>query len=349
MKKAIIIFLVVIGSLAVLAYVGASFLLKQGSRQVMDYVTANARSFNMDIGLLEFGDAKPSSFNSVTWKSFAMRFHLLKNGAPDLEKTFLLKAEDVTAALNLSTRILTITGRGVRVNSGKLTASDDVGASVDRKGNSVEGDYFKVDLTMDSFEPTAVMRQARQLSKTLLDEVSQKGATSTPFDFTGRLLFWVGNIYAQAGLRVEEKNRMYALLLDKGDLRRLSDSLTEKLNEAEIDFLSGHPVQAPRLLGIKEHAQDTARQAHQQDINVPEDAYRHVLWNYLLAKEFGGQLAKEVTDAHERGDLDNTEADHEMDYHNNAVGRRYATIGYSEDKILDLVLTDPDVVRGGVE
>ena len=78
---------------------------------------------------------------------------------------------------------------------------------------------------------------------------------------------------------------------------------------------------------------------------IPEDAYRHVLWSYLLTKRFGPVFARHVTDAHEEGDPTDTAADHIMDYHNNAIGRQYALKHYRKDEILDRVLSDPNVIR----
>ena len=55
------------------------------------------------------------------------------------------------------------------------------------------------------------------------------------------------------------------------------------------------------------------------------DAFRHCLWSALLAYQVGETYAKRLNDAHEReGELKdhNTNLDREMDYHNNAVGRR---------------------------
>ncbi|WP_238314615.1 DUF6973 domain-containing protein, partial [Methylobacterium crusticola] len=81
---------------------------------------------------------------------------------------------------------------------------------------------------------------------------------------------------------------------------------------------------------IKDYAETTAHNAHAKDRTIPEDAYRHVLWSYLLTKEFGPAFASRVTDAHEQGPTGNTPKERKQDYHNNAVGRRYAREGISQ-------------------
>ncbi len=78
---------------------------------------------------------------------------------------------------------------------------------------------------------------------------------------------------------------------------------------------------------------------------MPEDAYRHVLWSFLLTRTYGPEFARRVTDAHEIGDTGNTEADHRMDYNNNDIGRRYAAEGVQEAELLGRVRTDGRVVR----
>ena len=67
--------------------------------------------------------------------------------------------------------------------------------------------------------------------------------------------------------------------------------------------------------------------------------------SFLLTQRFGAEFAEQVTDAHEIGATDNTEADHRMDYNNNAVGRRYAEVGVREREILEKVQIDPAVIR----
>jgi hypothetical protein len=77
---------------------------------------------------------------------------------------------------------------------------------------------------------------------------------------------------------------------------------------------------------------------------VPEDAYRHVLWSYLLTKKFGPEFAEIVTDAHETLPT-NTAAERRMDFHNNRIGRDYAQRGIRRERILWLVKNDVNVIR----
>jgi hypothetical protein len=78
---------------------------------------------------------------------------------------------------------------------------------------------------------------------------------------------------------------------------------------------------------------------------VPEDTYRHVFWSYLLAREFGDEFARALTDAHEQTDARRPPLDRELDLRNNAVGRDYARRGIPEHQILAHLLDDARVAR----
>jgi hypothetical protein len=154
---------------------------------------------------------------------------------------------------------------------------------------------------------------------------------------------------------VEQKGEEYRLVMDKDDLIKIAALLTgQKPNPIDIAVIARNPMKAPLLLRIRDKAATTAQLAAQQDPKIPEDAYRHTLWSYLLAKMYGEQFAKEVTDAHEAyadeeelkkaGRMSWNSASYQ-DLVNNGVGRQYAAMGYPESSILGRVLTDPAIIR----
>lgn len=125
------------------------------------------------------------------------------------------------------------------------------------------------------------------------------------------------------------------------DLKMLGRGLTD----AEVELYSKYPDRMMRLKEIANYASEMARIEHAKDILVSEDAYRHVLWSWLLTKEYGEQFAKKVTDAHEAIGSKNTEAQHIMDYKNNEIGIKYALEGIEEQDILPKMMDDPDVIK----
>jgi len=72
------------------------------------------------------------------------------------------------------------------------------------------------------------------------------------------------------------------LTLDPVDLQPISALFEEHLTTAEMERIANDPLRTPRLLRIKDDAKSTASKAHQRDDQVPQDAYRHVLWSCLL-------------------------------------------------------------------
>jgi hypothetical protein len=145
-------------------------------------------------------------------------------------------------------------------------------------------------------------------------------------------------------MQIIQEEKKYVLILNIQSLKNLSTAMEEVLTEPEIILFSRNPFKAPRLFRIRDDAEKTAEIAGKHDETVPEDAYRHVLWSYLLTKAFGPDFAREVTDAHECGLTDNTEAEHRMDYNNNRIGREYALSGYKREEILSRLRQDTAVI-----
>jgi hypothetical protein len=314
-------------------YAGSAFIADRASREVLAYLTAQGRNLGLDILRADFDSARPDSFSSVVWRNFAMNFHLFKGSVPDVSRTYTLRLEEARLALDVPSKTLTLSGRGIQV------ASSSEGAESGR----LAGDALTVRFRTEVLDPPTVARKVRAEAGRALEEVLKSNRTSVPVEFTGRTTFRIGRISAEAGLRMEQGTGGSVLVMDKGDLRRISGSLQEKLTDAEIELLSANPVQAPQLLRVKERAQEESTRAHRANASIPEDAYRHVLWSYLLARDHGGDFAKKVTDAHEANPA-NTDTDRRMDTTNNAIGRRYAAEGLEESQLLGRVLADPDIV-----
>jgi len=116
------------------------------------------------------------------------------------------------------------------------------------------------------------------------------------------------------------------------------------LTKAEMKLFSKHPDKVDRIKEITDYVNYKTRIISRSDNTISLDAYKHVLWSFLLTKEYGPGFAREITDAHEKGDKTNTEAEHKMDYHNNKIGRDYALRGYKESEVLGLIEADPDII-----
>lgn len=164
---------------------------------------------------------------------------------------------------------------------------------------------------------------------------------------SGRVEFSVGNRWHTALLYTMVSREGTRLVLNREDVALIGAEYDQPLTDAEVDLVALHPLQAPILLRIKEYASRESTRLSAMNAAVPRDAFRHVLWSYLLTLEFGAGFAEEVTDAHEIGaTYESGRANREMDLINNAIGRRYAREGVPESDLLRRVLADPMVVRG---
>ncbi|MBA3016029.1 MAG: hypothetical protein KKD63_09425 [Proteobacteria bacterium] len=209
---------------------------------------------------------------------------------------------------------------------------------------SISNGNLTLPILLKLWPPNSITHQAKNLLHDLLGLI-QTGSATVPISFSGISSFRINNETVNTKLLVQQRDTVHRLTMDKESLQVISWIMAEQLTAPEIELLSENPFKAPRLLQIRDDAQESASRAHQEHAVIPEDAYRHVLWSYLLTTTYGDQFAKEVTNAHEQGITDNTPAEHRMDYANNAVGRKYAAQNYSRDEIIDRLLKDPEVIR----
>jgi hypothetical protein len=165
-----------------------------------------------------------------------------------------------------------------------------------------------------------------------------------PFHFEGDVIIKIDDKSARARLFSMEKDGYTTLRFDAADINAAAKTMDIPLVPAEIEIVSNYPLRAIALMEITHTAKKTARNTVITRATVPQDAYRHVLWSYLLTRRFGPEFARQVTDAHETAP-GNTPAEREMDYANNAVGRRYATEGVQTAALLDQLLADPAVIK----
>jgi len=91
---------------------------------------------------------------------------------------------------------------------------------------------------------------------------------------------------------------------------------------AEIWWAIWHPVEAAKAQQCAGKAlQEAGKRYPDSLVDGKGDAFRHAYWNYLMTKELGESLAKEIADRHE-GDSKSLAS--QMDRFNNQEGREIA-------------------------
>ena len=187
-------------------------------------------------------------------------------------------------------------------------------------------------------------QKTAQMFISQLNELLATGHTALNISFKGTLTFPYKGDLQEAQIKTVREDDITSLLLDKESVLELIGSeAAKKLTEAELEVIASNPLRASKLLEIQDYVR---REVEKKSLtpNFPQDAYRHVLWNFLLTNAFNEQFAKEVTDAHELGSS-NSSFDTDMDYNNNALGRKYALLGLTEAQLTQKVLTDPNIIR----
>ena len=337
MRK-LIKFIIVLLVISVAVYFGSGFILEKLSEQALKFLPQLVAGYGIGIRDASFGSASIVSFNSVEWKDASAKVGFRRPGTYLSDQAFILKAKKVeVTALDFSDREFLLDVEGLDV-----FRLDEFGNA--RLTDRIYGQELKVYFHLDSFTRGSFDSIFRSLFRNLISLIDE-GSCSIPVEFSGAITMTVRRFFVEARIHAERKGGETVLVMNTEDLRKISQILGEdKLTESEIDLLAANPIRVPRLLEIRDKARDTAKKEHSRSYAVPEDAYRHVLWSYLLTKEYGSEFATKITDAHEVGS-DNTPAESHMDYNNNAVGRRYAQFGYAESSILGRVMNDPDIIR----
>ncbi len=178
--------------------------------------------------------------------------------------------------------------------------------------------------------------------------IFQRGESTAPMHLTGTMYFEfkIGERAFQLQQRfgTRTSDGISRIVLNREDLEHVGPKFADRLSRGDLDLVANHPLKAPRLFEIQRQAEEKSRAVRWSGIDFPEDAYRHVLWSYLLTLEYGAEFAQVVTNAHEIGSY-NTAEEKAKDRQNNQVGIHYAQEGLREDELLARMLSDPRVRR----
>ena len=323
------------------AYFIGSHLLDSYSRQYIDVLARRGRRHGISIVSPYYSQAKIAGIGSARWSDLYVELQFPRSKAFNPDRVFELRVDQVDAWLEGEGQVT------IRASNIALDTKPPVAGAVEQLSDSRTLDErFSAGRVQFSF-PLELSNPLPGVEDALSKMVSLmvQGSTSMVVSAKGVLEFSLNGSPVKVGLEVKEVDAEYALVLVHSDLQSVSELFSEPLTEAEIELLASYPLRAAQLLSIKEDAETTARKAKQLDDSVPEDAYRHVLWSYLLTREFGKRFAQRVTDSHEEGDTGNTAEEKQMDLNNNKVGRRLAGEEFKWGQILSHVKTDPRVVR----
>ncbi|MFZ2948917.1 MAG: hypothetical protein WA003_05475 [Desulfuromonadaceae bacterium] len=343
MKKFFLILIPVLALLIAGGIMLANFVLERASDKALEYLAAEGASRGVKVEFAKFENVGFKGVGAVRWSDFvtvidAPRYISIAPG----EQVLLSIGEINLDLMRLFQGVAAITSFdiGLRVQRSPTSAENS-----DAQIEGFDEGQLMVELPLNFTDKGNAAASIAEIPKRAL-QFLQEGNTQVPFDFRAKSTFKIGGAVVRADITTKERGGYYFLVMSPDDLRKIAAILKADFTEEEIRLVSLRPLLAPAIFKITNFARTQAAAAYAKDATVPEDAYRHVLWSFLLTREFGPEFAKQVTDAHEIGAIKfNTEADHRMDYNNNKVGRDYAKAGHAEGLILQMVRTDPGVVR----
>ncbi len=331
-KKIIGVSLIAVLILTLIAYVAANIVLDRVSRRLMTDLATKAENRGIGVGNPIFESARFSFLLAPTWSDFRARVSSNPNGRGT---EWDLHLERVILDWGFNNHA-SFVADGVT-----LVDASDERDDRDVSNRQIVLDRLSWQIPFDLLHPRAAIPALLEEAERL----STEGSTDWPLAIEGAIVCNVKHKPVELQLQVDERDGRSSLSLETDDLAELSPLFEKSLTDAEVELIAIHPLRAARLLQIKETAESRSSRARQKDPSVPEDAYRHILWSYLLAQAFDAEFAEEVGNAHESGNTGNTEAEREMDLHNNAIGRKYAELGIKQSEVLQQLMNDPEVRR----
>ena len=176
-----------------------------------------------------------------------------------------------------------------------------------------------------------------------LDDLFLDNELMGNFEFSGDVLVRIRDVTYPALLYTERQGEQFRLRFSRPDVEAMVEAAGVELSPEQIEIVSLYPIRMPFLFDITRQALNLSSKFFPEDF-WHRDALRHLSWSFLLTQEFGPDFALEVTDAQETKP-GNTPNERAMDFHNNAIGRRFAADGTRLQQLPLLVQSHPDVIR----
>ncbi|MCB0334294.1 MAG: hypothetical protein KDD55_12385 [Bdellovibrionales bacterium] len=344
LRKLLLFIVVPLGILILLFYFTATGYIETYSREGLQLATQYMQRSGLGTGRLSFANVQFSSPRSVLWKE--LRGNLQVRTGKDVIELFVAAKEVELWLQSLSLDRLTLEVRDFSFRPNRIISRGEDEQRATRiveklRQSAFQGKLFRLRLLIDPLHPQeAIESTIHEMVKLAKGEPAAIDA-----DLIASLSLVIGDTPLRGRLTLTPRGEGVGLTLDENDVNAFARQAKDELTDDEIRIVAQNPFRAGELMSIKSYAVRRARELSKLDPKLPEDAYRHVLWSYLLTKRFQSGFAQEVTDAHEAKQEVADYFDREMDLINNRIGRIYAQRNYTEEELAHYVKTDPDVVH----
>ena len=352
--KLSLFFAVVLG----VCWLGFNSLLNRASQEALPVFKIATSSYGIDFEQLTIGGARLSSLTSLRWRDIRGTFKLNNFSGVKGDSEFRIAAESLRVGISdfaskeLYAEIEDMTLSTGEASGDKLTTSDTF-VSSDLKSGALFIEYARYPLTLKEFGLNQ-LKNPKELVQPLMKEVekaialAKEGALPESLEITGRIKFTLADNFHSVGiLTLPLSAGRQKIVLNSDELKEVARTFNTDLSSAEVSLIAEYPIRVPRLLQIKYRAEAEAENAFSggESQHGPKDAFRYVLWSYLLSREFGTEFAQKVTNAHEEDVVEQGANEKRMDIQNATIGRKYFSAGVLEEQIKSKVMADPNVVK----
>ncbi len=342
-KPLLSIAIVLVVALSFIYYAGIGYIesySREGLQTAMQYLQRRG----LGSGRVSFENVQYSSPRSLLWKN--LRGTLNVRTGKDVIELFVSAGEIEIWLESIRFDQYRLEVRNFSFRPNRIIERGDDEARAERvkqklQKSAFQGNIFRLNFTMNPLEP----EKALENIVSELIELTKGEAAMLDAEMSASLSLILGDSPLRGRLALIPKGQGVVVSLDENDVRTFARKAKDQLTEGEVRIVAQNPFRAGELMSIKGYAVRKAIELSKKDPQLPQDAYRHVLWSYLLTKRFNAEFAKRVTDAHEEKKEVKDYFDKEMDLINNRIGRRFAQNNYSEEELAHLVKTDPGVVH----
>lgn len=345
LKKLFLALVLLLALTALGVYFAGGWLLGAATRAALPQAVGLAERAGLQVQRCDFANASIRPPAALRWNDWQIEFTRRPAGTAEATTPLHLRLGrvqvDCTDWSPLSARLVV---DGAVLDTPFVPAGpSDLPFGGDEFGVAIEriDDGF---LRLPHLEPGTAPRAALARAAADLQQLVQTGATPRELEVGARLHFRLKGSPLAVRLETERRHGTTRLRFNAADIAELSRRYNRPLTAGEQRILCEHPQRALLLLRIKEYAEHLSQRLARVDRAYGEDFTRHVVWSYWLTRAFGPEFAQQVTDVHEEA-TDNTAAEHRQDFANNLVGRTYALARKTEGQMLQLLKTDPMVVR----
>jgi len=337
-----------------LFYFGAGFVIRNASKKfIPNLVNQIELNTPYEVESFDFKNATISSLKQVTWKG--IEGVLVVDSHPFIEKG--TKLDFYISKLGIGFKDfsfdeLVVHASGFAVEAQGAKKPVDYKSLVSASQSFEDGQLAITNLRYDVLFPEELdtSSSSNELEMFVKEQfqhlygILSEGNVPEDFLFEGGIEISLGSKgYRLRLASIEEDGGMRIRLHDR-DVLNLSGDFKNWFTRGEAAVIARNPLKAARLLQIKLYAEKKADEDVKDVEDGSKDAYRHILWSYLLTKEFGPKLAAEITDAHESEVPYSSEQIKEMDMVNSRIGRQYLSNKVAEVDVFETLRTDKNVI-----